>query len=59
MEMARYIAVIDGEPGAFGVVFPDCPGCTAMGSTLDEALVAAAEALADWAGDVASAKALP
>ncbi|MGH6913309.1 MAG: type II toxin-antitoxin system HicB family antitoxin [Geminicoccaceae bacterium] len=51
--MARYIALIDGEPGAFGVVFPDCPGCTAMGATLDEALVAAAEALADWAGDVA------
>jgi predicted RNase H-like HicB family nuclease len=51
--MARYIALIDGEPGAFGVVFPDCPGCTAMGATLDEALVAAAEALADWAEDVA------
>jgi len=51
--MARYIALIDGEPGGFGVVFPDCPGCTAMGATLDEALAAAAEALADWAEDVA------
>jgi predicted RNase H-like HicB family nuclease len=59
MEMARYIALIDGESGAFGVVFPDCPGCTAMGAALDETLVAAAEALADWAGDVAGAKTLP
>jgi predicted RNase H-like HicB family nuclease len=57
--MARYIALIDGEPGAFGVVFPDCPGCTAMGGTLDEALAAAAEALADWAGDVRAEKGLP
>jgi predicted RNase H-like HicB family nuclease len=54
--MARYLALIDGEPGGFGVVFPDCPGCTAMGATPDEALAAAAEALADWAEDVANAK---
>lgn len=59
METTRYIALIDGEPGAYGVVFPDCPGCTAIGATLDEALAAAAEALADWAGDVAGAQALP
>jgi predicted RNase H-like HicB family nuclease len=57
--MARYIALIDGEPGAFGVVFPDCPGCTAMGATLDEALAAAGEALADWTGDVRAEKDLP
>ena len=58
--MARFAALIDGEPGAFGVVFPDCPGCTAMGATLDEALAAAGEALADWAADVAGARgALP
>ncbi len=23
--MARYIALIDGEAGAYGVAFPDCP----------------------------------
>lgn len=46
--MSRYIALIDGEPGAFGVSFPDLPGCTAMGSTVDEAIDNAAEALRDW-----------
>src|SRR5882762_4703480 len=47
--MARYIALIDGKAGAYGVVFPDLPGCTAMGKTMDEALAKAAEALRDWA----------
>ena len=40
------------EPGtdttAFGVVFPDLPGCFSAGDTLDEAMVAAEEALAAW-----------
>jgi predicted RNase H-like HicB family nuclease len=48
----RYVALIDGKPGAFGVVFPDCSGCTAMGATVEEALANAVEALADWAEDV-------
>ncbi len=39
---------IDGRPGAWGVVFPDCPGCCAMGNTVEEALGNAAEALTDW-----------
>jgi predicted RNase H-like HicB family nuclease len=47
-EMTRYIALIDGKIGAYGVVFPDLPGCTAMGKTIDEALVNAGEALRDW-----------
>jgi len=47
--MARYIALIDGKSGAYGVVFPDLPGCTAMGRTMDDALANAAEALRDWA----------
>lgn len=46
--MARYIALIDGKVGAYGVVFPDLPGCTAMGKAMDEALSNAAEALRDW-----------
>jgi predicted RNase H-like HicB family nuclease len=49
--MSRYVVLIDGKPGAFGVVFPDCPGCTAMGETVEEALANAIEALADWALD--------
>jgi predicted RNase H-like HicB family nuclease len=44
----RYIVLIDGEAGSYGVVFPDLPGCTAMGRTVDEALAHAADALRDW-----------
>lgn len=44
----RYIALIDGEPGAYGVVFPDLPGCTAMAATLDQAMMSATAALGDW-----------
>jgi predicted RNase H-like HicB family nuclease len=46
--MARYVALIDGKAGAYGVVFPDLPGCTAMGKTVDQAIANAAEALRDW-----------
>ncbi len=49
--MARHIALIDGKPGAYGVVFPDAPGCAAMGKTLDEALAHAAAALGEWIAD--------
>lgn len=48
----RYFALIDGSEGAYGVVFPDLPGCVAMGGTLDEAMVAASEALGDWINTV-------
>ena len=58
--MARYIALIDGEPGAYGAAFPDCPGCTAMGDTVDEAIRNAGEALREWIGDrIAAGKAPP
>ena len=46
--MTRYVALIDGQPGAFGVVIPDCPGCVGMGDTIEDALDNAAEALRDW-----------
>lgn len=58
--MARYIALVDGHAGAFGAVFPDCPGCTAMGTTVEEVLSSAAEALSEWIGDrLSSGAALP
>ena len=44
----RYPALIDGQAGAYGVVFPDLPGCVAMGSTVDEAIENAEGALRDW-----------
>jgi predicted RNase H-like HicB family nuclease len=46
--MTSYTALIDGEDGAYGVVSPDLPGCTAMGASLDEAIANAAEAMRDW-----------
>ena len=36
--MSRYIALVDGKAGAYGVVVPDLPGCTSGGRTTDEAL---------------------
>lgn len=45
----RYIALIDGEAGAYGVTIPDLPGCTAMGATIEQALAAAVDAMRDWA----------
>jgi predicted RNase H-like HicB family nuclease len=51
--MARYVVLIDqAETGAYGVVFPDLLGCTAMGDTIEEALANAAEAAVDWAAEV-------
>jgi predicted RNase H-like HicB family nuclease len=45
----RYPALIDGDEGAYGVVFPDIPGVGAMGNTIDEALLNAEDALRDYA----------
>jgi predicted RNase H-like HicB family nuclease len=47
----RYVALIDGRPGAYGVVVPDLPGCTAAAATTDQALRRAAEAVRLWAED--------
>jgi predicted RNase H-like HicB family nuclease len=45
--MPQYIALIHKEPtSAYGVSFPDLPGCVSAGDTLDEARAMAAEALA-------------
>ena len=49
--MVKYPALVDGEAGAYGVSFPDLPGCVAMGRSVDEALRNAEESLRDWAGD--------
>jgi predicted RNase H-like HicB family nuclease len=46
--MTRYIAVVDGREGAFGVTVPDLPGCVAMGARYDEAILHAVDAVRDW-----------
>jgi predicted RNase H-like HicB family nuclease len=58
--MARYVALMDGEAGAYGVVVPDLPGCTSAGATTDEALRNAIEAVRLWAEDaIADGEELP
>lgn len=44
----HYVALIDGSDGAFGAQFPDLPGCTAMGDSMDAVIANAAEALRAW-----------
>ena len=47
MKRVHYPAVVDKDPDSdYGVVFPDFPGCVSAGSTLDEAVLGAHEALA-------------
>ena len=46
--MANYIALIESANGDYGVFFPDLPGCTAMGTTSEQAWNNAIAALADW-----------
>lgn len=46
--MPTYVALADGKPGAYGVVFPDAPGCHAMGKTVEQALLSARTALGEW-----------
>ena len=56
----RYIALVDGNAGAYGVVVPDLPGCTSAGSTSDEALRNAVEAVRLWVEDaIDDGEALP
>ncbi len=49
-------ALIHGEPGSYGVVFPDLPGCTSGGATLTEAARNAAEALSFHLEGMAAAR---
>lgn len=59
--MPSYIGLIrKAADGDFGVTFPDFPGVTAAGQTLDEARGAAQEALAfHVAGQTANGEAMP
>jgi predicted RNase H-like HicB family nuclease len=49
--MARYVALVDGRPGAIGIVVPDLPGCTSGGATVGAALRSAVEAVTLWIED--------
>jgi predicted RNase H-like HicB family nuclease len=47
----RYVALIDGKAGAYGIVVPDLPGCTSGGRRIDAALRNAVDAVRLWAED--------
>ena len=49
--VTRYVVVVDGKPGAYGMWVPDMPGCTSIGKTMSELLRNAQEALYLWAKD--------
>jgi predicted RNase H-like HicB family nuclease len=58
--MPRYVGLVDGKAGAYGVTIPDLPGCTSGGSTTDEALRNAVKAVRLWAEDaIADREELP
>jgi predicted RNase H-like HicB family nuclease len=57
---SRYIALVDGRTGAYGVTVPDLPGCTSGGRTSDAALRNAVEAVRLWVEDaVADGESVP
>ena len=49
--MPRYVALIDGNAGAYGIIVPDLPGCTSGGRSIDAALRNAVDAVRLWAED--------
>lgn len=42
--MTRYVALVDGKPGSYGLTLPDLPGCASAAATTDEVLRRATEA---------------
>ncbi|WP_375274887.1 type II toxin-antitoxin system HicB family antitoxin [Methylorubrum thiocyanatum] len=47
--MTAYIGILEKEPDTlWGVWFPDLPGCIAAGTTADETIAQASEALGQW-----------
>src|SRR5580704_6739654 len=49
--MARYVALVDGRSGSYGLTVPDLPGCTSAAATIDQVLRRATEAVRLWAED--------
>ena len=52
--MVRYPGLVeyDAVARAYGIVFPDLPGCCAMGDTLDELMRNAEDVLRDFVADL-------
>jgi predicted RNase H-like HicB family nuclease/uncharacterized protein (DUF1778 family) len=43
--MVAVVALVHGKPGAYGISFPDFPGCVSGGASVDEALRRGRDAL--------------
>src|SRR5260370_36334859 len=54
--MTRYVALVDGRSGTYGLTVPDLPGCTSAAATIDEVLRRATEAVRLWAEDALMAR---
>jgi predicted RNase H-like HicB family nuclease len=55
--MLHYIALVHNDPdSAFGIQFPDVPGCFSAADSLDDLIANAIEALSLWAEDEAMPK---
>ena len=48
MSIAYYPAIVERGASGYGVFFPDLPGCTSAGDTIQEAAQGAEEALQGW-----------
>ena len=46
--MIRYVGIVDGSDGVWGVLVPDLAGCHGGGASLAEAIADAASAMREW-----------
>jgi predicted RNase H-like HicB family nuclease len=46
LKLQRYIALIHGETGTYGISFPDFPGCISGADSIEEAIAEGTRALA-------------
>ena len=49
--MPHYLALVEKTETLYGLVFPDCPGCTAMGETFGDVFQNGVEVLREWMTD--------
>ena len=49
IDMKPYIGIVHKDDGAYGITFPDAPGCFSGADEIDDLFVMAREALSLWA----------
>ena len=55
MDRYTYTIVLTPEAGAYAVSVPALPGCVTVGTTVEDALAMAAEAITLWVEDLSDA----